>query len=143
MELLFTVQLVCTLMMCGLIWFVQIVHYPMFAVVGKDAFCSYERIHQRRTTWVVVPVMCLEMATAVGWMMLSRDSGTFPIAAIGLGLLLTTWLSTALLQVPCHRSLEREFSVAVHRRLVRTNWIRTAAWTARGLLLVIVGVGSS
>ena len=30
-----------TLFMVGLIWFVQVVHYPLFARVGPDAFVPY------------------------------------------------------------------------------------------------------
>ena len=29
-----------TLALCGLIWFVQIVHYPLFALVGREEFRS-------------------------------------------------------------------------------------------------------
>ena len=43
------------------------------------------------------------------------------------------WLSTMVLQVPCHRRLETGFDAAVARRLVRTNWVRTFAWTALGV----------
>jgi hypothetical protein len=55
-------------------------------------------------------------------------------ALAGLALLAVVWLSTALLQVPCHRRLERGFDGAVVRRLVSTNWIRTLAWTLRAML---------
>ena len=45
-----------TLSMVGLIWFVQVVHYPLFARV-EQGFIAYEQIHQQRTTWVVAPLM--------------------------------------------------------------------------------------
>jgi hypothetical protein len=38
------------------------------------------------------------------------------------------------LQVPCHRTLERGFDPAVARRLVATNWIRTVCWSLRLLV---------
>jgi len=44
------------------------------------------------------------------------------------------WLSTALLQVPRHRQLARGFDARAHAFLVRSNVVRTAAWTARGAL---------
>ena len=37
-----------TLSMLGLIWFVQIVHYPLMARVGRVRFHAYETDHQRR-----------------------------------------------------------------------------------------------
>ncbi|MEQ1727476.1 MAG: hypothetical protein ABL982_03770 [Vicinamibacterales bacterium] len=53
------------------------------------------------------------------------------LAVAGAVLLAIIWASTALLQVPAHNRLERGFDADVHRRLVRTNWIRTVCWTAR------------
>jgi hypothetical protein len=42
--------------------------------------------------------------------------------------------STLALQVPAHGRLGAAFDPHTHARLVRTNWIRTALWTVRGLL---------
>ena len=55
-------------------------------------------------------------------------------AIIGLALVTLIWLSTALLQVPCHEDLSNGFDTEIHRRLVATNWIRTVAWSLRSLL---------
>ena len=57
-------QVAATLCMVGLIWFVQIVHYPLLAQVGRDGFRRYEMDHQRLTTWVVAPLMLTELTTA-------------------------------------------------------------------------------
>ena len=35
-ELVFHIHLLCTHAMIGLIWFVQVVHYPMFDSVGEN-----------------------------------------------------------------------------------------------------------
>ena len=61
---LLIVHAAATWFMTGLIWFVQIVHYPLFAKVGALAFKEYEHDHQRKTTWVVAPVMLIEAAAA-------------------------------------------------------------------------------
>jgi hypothetical protein len=61
-----------------------------------------------------------------------------PILYVGLVLLAAIWLSTFGLQVPLHRRLELGFDDDAHAALVRTNWIRTLAWTARGLLLLVL-----
>ena len=37
----------------GLIWTIQVVHYPLFARVGEAEWRAYEREHQRRITLVV------------------------------------------------------------------------------------------
>ena len=53
---------------------------------------------------------------------------------MGLFLLLVIWLSTALLQVPCHNRLVNGFDPKIHHRLVKTNWIRTVAWSLRAII---------
>jgi hypothetical protein len=41
-------------------------------------------------------------------------------------------------QIPCHKALSDQFSIDVHQRLVSSNWIRTLAWTARGILCLLL-----
>ena len=125
-------------MMIGVIWFVQIVHYPMFSMVGREGFAAYEAEHSRRTTWVVAPPMLVELATGA-YLALCPPLGVPRVALWGgLALIGVIWASTALLQVPKHRALEAGFEPGAHRVLVATNWIRTAAWTARGVLLLVL-----
>jgi hypothetical protein len=45
--------------------------------------------------------------------------------------------------VPCHRRLSAGYDDAVLDRLVRTNWYRTVAWSAGGVVaaaMVLVAV---
>jgi hypothetical protein len=129
-------NLAATLYMVGLIWFVQLVHYPLLAEVGEDQFVSFEQAHMARTWPVVGPPMLVELATTL--LLTVAAPSAVPTAAswLGVALLTVVWLSTGLLQVPSHRRLGDGFDARVHRRLVTTNWIRTAAWTARGLLVM-------
>ena len=121
-----------TLAMAGLIWFVQGVHYPLIAEVGAEQTAAYAAAHARLTTWVVAPLMLVEAATAL-LLLADRPPGVPAWQPwLGAGLLAVIWCSTALLQVPQHRALGCGFDPAAHRRLVRSNWIRTAAWTLRG-----------
>jgi hypothetical protein len=63
-EVILGAQAIASGAMCGLIWFVQVVHYPLFARVGGDGSKAYAAEHQRRTTLVVGPLMLVEIATA-------------------------------------------------------------------------------
>lgn len=123
-----------TLFMTGVIWFVQVVHYPLFVRVGAAAFVAYEREHARRTGWIVGPAMVLELLLAVA-LVASRGGGP---AWLGLALLGVIWASTALVQVPLHNRLMAGPDAGLQRRLVLTNWVRTAAWTARAWLALAV-----
>lgn len=127
-----------TLMMTGLIWFVQIVHYPLFGQVGKSGFAFYEASHSSLTTLVVMPLMLIELLTAfllVG----QRPAGApaiWPLA--GVALVGVIWLATFFLSVPQHNILSRGFDEQAHRTLVLTNWIRTLAWSARSLIMLFL-----
>ena len=86
--ILLIAQLASTLPLVGLIWTIQLVHYPLFELVA------------------------------------------------------IIWVSTALIQVPCHNRLVDGFHQPSHRRLVDSNWIRTIAWSLRGgVVVVMAGIG--
>ncbi len=135
---LFLLQLAATLCMTGLIWFVQIVHYPLFARVGETGFSLYSQQHARRTGWVVAPLMLIELATAFLFLFNGFRPPFFPRRAVitGLILLAVIWLSTAFLQIPQHDRLAQGFDPSAAQRLVAGNWLRTACWTLRTLLLL-------
>jgi hypothetical protein len=124
-------NLVTTAFMVGLIWFVQIVHYPLMAGWPHDEFGAWEARHRERTGLVVVPAMLAEGAAAA-WLVLRRPQGVpawLPWAACLL--LLGVWASTFLVQVPCHERLGQGWDEATHARLVATNWLRTLLWSLR------------
>ena len=128
------IHILSTVYMTGLIWFVQLVHYPMFAQVGPEHFETYEKIHNQRTSIAVMPAMLAELGTAV-WLFVQTPE---LIYGVGLGLIGIIWASTFLLQVPCHTRLLTGFDPATQRKLVNTNWIRTIAWSARALLFTLL-----
>ncbi len=140
LELLILTQIASTWLMVGLIWLVQIVHYPLLLLVGDSHFATYHQQHCARIAWIVGPVMSVEMCGALLLLMILP----FNIGLFGaFGLLVTAWLSTAFLQVGLHHRL----SLAPHdaalkppliNRLVKTNWIRTFCWSARGLLILTI-----
>lgn len=135
-ELVLLVNLAATLYMLGVIWFVQIVHYPLFEKVGRSGFRAYSEAHSRLTTYVVGPPMLAEAGTALLLIPLRPEGVPLAAAALGLVLVGSIWASTALLQVPRHNAFARGFDGPAWRALVATNWVRTAAWSARGLLVL-------
>ena len=148
---LLLIQIVATAMMTGIIWFVQIVHYPLFLKIPSEGFVSYEQSHTIRTGFVVAPLMLLELGTAILLLLLTVTSagrltiGLSPLYLGALGCLLVIWASTFLVQVPLHGLLEQHADSKAMTLLVSTNWIRTIFWSLRlGLraLLVTERMGS-
>ena len=135
MNLIWTVHLGATLAMVGLIWFVQVVHYPIFARVEGPEFRVFHRDHTVNTGRVVVPLMLLELFSLV---LLLWRPGTIQIAGLWstAALLLLIWASTFWIQVPLHTRLATRPDDRTKRMLARTNWVRTGLWTARAVILL-------
>lgn len=131
-------NLCASLFMTGVIWFVQIVHYPLFANVAPERFVEYERLHANRTGYVVGPVMCFELAVTAVLAYVAFNALTVTSSV----LVIIIWISTFAVQVPCHNRLAHGYNPQVQRRLVLTNWIRTFCWTARSVLLLVLLVRS-
>jgi len=121
--------------MVGLIWFVQIVHYPLLSIVPASNAVEVATEHQRRTAWVVMLPMAVQGFTSLGLMRwvptgvstwLPWANGVFVAIALA---------STVLLSVPRHARMAENPDEQVGRELVLTNWPRTIAWTACGVLL--------
>ncbi len=124
-----------TLFMVGLIWFVQIVHYPLFGRVGSEQFSVYHRQHQKRTSYVVAAPMLVEAITSVLLIWNPPIQNGTALLLIGVGLVFIIWASTLFLQIPSHTDLEGGYQKRAHHTLVWSNWARTSAWTLRGVLV--------
>ncbi len=59
-------------------------------------------------------------------------------AWVAAGLLGVALLSTVLVQVPLHAQLAKHHDAETAHRLIVSNWVRTAAWSARGMVLAVV-----
>ena len=123
--------------MTGVIWFVQIVHYPLFAFQSEGTFHRFESEHVRRTTYIVMPAMIIELITA-SLLVYGTELGTYAgqVYVLNLTLLGAIFLITFFVQVPQHNRLQQGFSADLIKQLVFWNWPRTILWSVRSILLV-------
>ena len=138
--LLLLLNLVFSSMLTGLIWLVQVVHYPGFLLVGKEAGNAYQEHHTRSISRVVIPFMLAELVVAV-WLFFSPF--LFQVLSYlnraAFGLLLIIWLVTFLGAVPLHSSLSKNgYDSATIKNLIKFNLARTIAWTLRTLVLLLL-----
>ena len=119
-----------TTFMAGVLWTMQLLNYPLLALVGRDAFAGYESAHNRRFGLVVIPGVLAAAAGGIG--LIASRPGQVPLWAPAgeLALLAVVIISTVALQGRQHGVLASGFSEQVHARLVGSNWIRVAAWSA-------------
>jgi hypothetical protein len=132
---LLLIQVASTWAMTGIIWLVQLVQYVSFSHVGRETFQHFHTHHSRAITVIVAPLMIAEALSAVAFLWVPlRVQSSWEIW-LGIGLVAIIWASTFLLQVPMHSRLARGFDQKSWRLLVRSNWVRTIAWSARAVLV--------
>jgi len=129
---------VATWAMVGLIWFVQRVHYPLLALVSSDRARPIALEHQQRTAQVVGLPMAIEGVTTLGLLAWHPDEIAAGWVWVNAVLLAVALSSTVLLSVPLHTRMAETPDDSVGRRLVITNWPRTIAWSARGVLCAVM-----
>jgi hypothetical protein len=127
-EVLIIGHIAATWFMIGLIWTMQIVHYPLWIDIGKRESANYHGRHTRRIGWLVGIVGGVEFLTGSALLALIPDA----LSASGMSLLTTIWLVTAFVQMPLHKRLGSYWSDSAIHRLIRGNWIRTLLWSMRG-----------
>ena len=124
--------------MTGLIWFVQVVHYPLLAVVPVEAARETAVQHQSRTSRVVMAPMAVEGVTSL-WLMFDRPAVVeWWLAWLGGTCVAVALASTVLLSVPRHGRMAAEPTATIGRELVVTNWPRTVAWTAHAAVCAVM-----
>ncbi len=122
--------------MTGLIWTVQLVHYPTFAWIPADKFPAYPKFHAFRIFWITAIPMTLELAGAI-WLFFVDTSELGLVnewLKVNLFGVLALWLATLLVSMPLHNKIQKEYSLDACQQLARTNWIRTLIWTARSTM---------
>ena len=119
--------------MTGVIWVIQILIYPSFKLLGEKEFSKFHQLHMKKITWIVLPAMLLELATATCLFLGSR-SQLFLWNFIYIVLI---FLLTFLLNVPTHNKLKFD-SETSKNNLVSRNWPRTIIWSWKALFLLFI-----
>ncbi|MBC7458839.1 MAG: hypothetical protein H7235_11200 [Bdellovibrionaceae bacterium] len=119
--------------MTGLIWIIQLLHYPSYHYIKLDQFSAYQRFHTNQITYIVGPVMLVEVLSGIYITIINDWSAPLTLNLVGLCLI---WLSTLLFSIPSHNKLNAGFDHKTISYLVNTNWIRTLTWTLRSILML-------
>ena len=124
-----------TFLTTGVVLCVAVVHYPLFAKVGQQAWGAYHVAHMRTIGPLIAPLMLGEIITAV-LLLTPGASGAVPWQAWpGAGLLAVCWIATFAFAVPAHNRLATGLDPAAFQSLLRWNWVRAIAWCARSALV--------
>ena len=128
-----TIKILCSAIMTGVIWVIQLVHYPSFRYIDKDHWEAFYEQHMKGITLIVLPVMTLELITTIIYFY----QDFYWLSFGSLLLVMIIWLSTFFIQVPLHNGIRSNRDSITICELVKTNWIRTLAWSVNTIILLI------
>jgi hypothetical protein len=129
---------VATLVLVGIIWTIQVLHYPLFAAVGADSFAAYEAAHSTRITALITVPWAVQGITTIALLLAPPAGAPRWLVWLAAALAAVPVLVTVILSVPAHQQLADGFDAAAHARLVGTNWLRTLAWSAHGAVATVL-----
>ena len=109
---------------------VQLIIYPSFKKYSDSKFKSFHSSYTNKMFFIVAPIMILELLSAL--YLLIKNSFYPPIIIIGF-----IWLITFFFIVPVHNSLNSNFNIIVHKKLLHLNFIRTTFWILKFLIMLI------
>ncbi len=132
-SLIFSLHAFSCFFMTGLIWLVQMVHYPAYRYMNIAVFKNYQNFHTATITFIVGPVMVLEIFTGLALLLQYKFNLTSSVNFLGLILI---WVATAVWSVPKHGHLALGYNPLVIESLISTNWARTIIWTLRSILIL-------
>ena len=137
MSFIFLFNLVLSFIAVGLIWTIQLVHYPSMSFISKDKFPEYHNFHSIRISILAMPLMLAELVTSIMLWYQNFNNAIQTVFLINLIIVVLIWLSTFLIQAPLHNVLSKEKNKEKLSKLICTNWIRTILWTSRSILMIL------
>ena len=135
---------VVTTALAGVIWVVQVVVYPALRVCGPTPAWPAVHAHHTRAMAAVVTLPWAVQGLTLAALLARRPDGVPVLLLLSTGVLAAaTVVVTALWSVPLHSRLAAGYDDALARRLISTNWLRTAAWSGGAVCaLTMLGVAS-
>ena len=135
-SILYELYLYSNLALIGLIWTIQIVHYPSFLYIDKKKSFEFQDFHMKSITYIVMPLMLLELFC--GAILLYKNYSNL-IFLSGYISLLIIWAWTFFVNVPVHSKLIIDFNEDLIRKLIKSNWPRTILWSFK-LIPVLIDI---
>ena len=133
-EVLSKVHFLSTSLMVGIIWVIQLLHYPAFNFIKESDYVEFQHFHMQRISFIVVPVMILELFSAFMLVYYFRSN----LLILCLIILLVIWLITFVFFTKLHQSLLGGYNKITIDKLVQINWSRTVLWSLRLIILIYI-----
>ena len=133
-NIVINIHFASTAVMVGVIWVIQLLHYPAFHYIEKNNYSQFQKFHMNRISYIVIPAMVIEMLSGIMLVIINDDF------IISFSLLVCIWIITFVFFTNIHQRLLSKYENTAVEKLVNLNWIRTTFWTVRLLILFIINI---
>ena len=117
-HILSDVHFISTSLMVGIIWVIQLLHYPAFHFIKEIDYVEFQHFHMQRISFIVVPVMILEFLSAFILVYYIQSN----LLILCLGILIVIWLVTFVFFTKLHQRLLNGYDKSIVDKLVQINW---------------------
>ncbi len=136
MSYVLLINLFSAFAMTGIIWLIQLTHYPSFRYVEMKAWPQFHTFHTGSITLVVAPLMMAQLLSSITLLFSPLFLNYKFLLIINLALVCVVFIATAFISVPIHNKIAEFFDSSLIESLILTNWIRTISWTLNSVLLI-------
>ena len=133
-NIVINIHFASTAVMVGVIWVIQLLHYPTFYYIEKNNYSQFQKFHMNRISYIVIPAMVIEMLSGIMLVIINDDF------IISFSLLVCIWIITFVFFTNIHQRLLSKYENTAVEKLVNLNWIRTVFWTVRLVILFIINI---
>ena len=133
-NIVINIHFASTAVMVGVIWVIQLLHYPTFHYIEKNNYSQFQKFHMNRISYIVIPAMVIEMLSGIMLVIINDDF------IISFSLLVCIWIITFVFFTNIHQRLLSKYENTAVEKLVNLNWIRTTFWTVRLIILFIINI---
>jgi len=133
-NIVINIHFASTAVMVGVIWVIQLLHYPTFHYIEKNNYSQFQKFHMNRISYIVIPAMVIEMLSGIMLVIINDDF------IISFSFLVCIWIITFVFFTNIHQRLLSKYENTAVEKLVNLNWIRTVFWTVRLVILFIINI---
>ena len=121
--------------MTGIIWLIQLIHYPSFSFIDKNMYSKFQTFHMNRISFLVGPIMILELLSGFYLLLFFYSESNFFVINFILNILILTM--TIIVFGTIHKKLIEGFKFSLFAKLISMNWIRTILWSMKSIFIFL------
>lgn len=139
METIFLLlNLISTLLIAGVLWFIQLVHFPLINEMPAKNMVNNGYYHMQKILGIINLLFIIDFITIVFLLLLVNSDLSATLMLINILIFLFTVILTRITFLPIHQNLSKNPNSFLISKLINLNWIRTLVWSLKVLFMLII-----